>query len=131
MNSLRSWAKIFRLIVGGLLALVVTAFGALLAINAFDESLGPRATHRSLTGSNEERCSQRLAGDIGAKFLKYNASMNSFCFRPGPDRDIEVLQGRGRPRRLEPLRAARCEALRAGRPAACREYRAAAGEELK
>jgi hypothetical protein len=41
MNSLRSWAKILGLIVGGLLALLVTVFGALLAINAFDESLGP------------------------------------------------------------------------------------------
>ena len=41
MNLLRSWAKILGLIVGGVLALVLTAFGALLAINAFDESLGP------------------------------------------------------------------------------------------
>jgi hypothetical protein len=41
MNSLRSWAKILGLIVGGLVALVLTAFGALLAINSFDESLGP------------------------------------------------------------------------------------------
>jgi hypothetical protein len=41
MNSLRSWAKILALIVGGLLALVVTVFVALLAINAFDETLGP------------------------------------------------------------------------------------------
>jgi hypothetical protein len=41
MNSLRSWAKILGLIVGGLLALVLTTFGAMLAINAFDESLGP------------------------------------------------------------------------------------------
>jgi hypothetical protein len=41
MNSLRSWARILGLIVGGLLALVVTVFAALLAINAFDESLGP------------------------------------------------------------------------------------------
>jgi hypothetical protein len=45
MNLLRSWAKILGLIVGGLLASLLTAFGALLAINAFDESLGagPRA----------------------------------------------------------------------------------------
>jgi len=41
MNSLRSWAKVLGFIVGGLLALVVTAFAALLGINAFDESLGP------------------------------------------------------------------------------------------
>ncbi|MGC1520373.1 MAG: hypothetical protein WA803_02435 [Steroidobacteraceae bacterium] len=41
MNLLRSWAKILGLIVGGLLALVLTALGALLAINAVDESLGP------------------------------------------------------------------------------------------
>jgi hypothetical protein len=41
MNSLRSWAKVLGLIAGGLLALAVTAFAALLAINAFDESLGP------------------------------------------------------------------------------------------
>jgi hypothetical protein len=41
MNSLRSWAKILGLIAGGLLALVVTVFVALLVINAFDETLGP------------------------------------------------------------------------------------------
>jgi len=41
MNSLRSWAKILGFIVGGLLALVLTVFGSLLAINAFDETLGP------------------------------------------------------------------------------------------
>jgi hypothetical protein len=41
MKSLRSWAKTLGLIVGGLLALAATSFGALLAINAFDESLGP------------------------------------------------------------------------------------------
>jgi hypothetical protein len=41
MNSLRSWAKILGLIVGGLLALVVTVLVALLAINTFDETLGP------------------------------------------------------------------------------------------
>src|SRR5580658_2356908 len=39
---------------------------------------------------------------------------------------VEVLQGRGRPRRLEPSRPARCEALRARGPAACLEYCAAA-----
>jgi hypothetical protein len=43
MNSLRSWAKIFGLIVGGVLALGLTVFGALLTINAFDESLSPGA----------------------------------------------------------------------------------------
>jgi hypothetical protein len=37
--------------------------------------------------------------------------------------NIEVLQGRGRPRRLAPLRARR--------PAACLEYCAAAREELE
>jgi hypothetical protein len=41
MNSLPSWAKVLGLIVGGVLALVVTAFVAVLAINAFDETLGP------------------------------------------------------------------------------------------
>jgi hypothetical protein len=41
MNSFRSWARALGLIIGGLLALVATSFGALLAINAFDESLGP------------------------------------------------------------------------------------------
>lgn len=41
MNLLRSWAKIFGLVVGGLLGLVLTALVTLLAINAFDESLGP------------------------------------------------------------------------------------------
>jgi hypothetical protein len=58
MNSLRSWAKILGFIVAGLLALVVTAFAALLAINAFDETLGsgPRAAlearHDSIAAEN-------------------------------------------------------------------------------
>jgi hypothetical protein len=48
---------------------------------AFAGVLAPLADPRNaphLLSSNDEQWSQRLAGDIGAKFLKYNASMNSF-----------------------------------------------------
>jgi hypothetical protein len=48
---------------------------------AFANVLAPLADPRNtphLLNSSDERWSQRLAGDIGAKFLKYNASMNSF-----------------------------------------------------
>jgi hypothetical protein len=48
---------------------------------AFANVLAPLADPKNaphLLASNDQRWSQRLAGDIGAKFLKYNASMNSF-----------------------------------------------------
>jgi hypothetical protein len=48
---------------------------------AFANILAPLADPKNtphLLQSNGQRWSQRLAGDIGAKFLKYNASMNSF-----------------------------------------------------
>jgi hypothetical protein len=79
---------------------------------AFANVLAPLADPKNaphLLSSNDERWPQRLAGDIGAKFLKYNASMNSFWsyveLNQAEARGscVDLAANRGKMRRAAPI----------------------------
>src|ERR1700720_918620 len=73
----------------------------------------------SVNTENSVKAPDNFSGDANCRLGEWQAA------------NIEVLQGRGRPRRPEPLRAARCQALPLRRPAACQEYCTASRREVK